>query len=174
MRRPLSSGAQMRPPAAVVAKLWPPAAIDAQLRPSASVKALMRPPPAVDAELRPPTAADAQLRPPASVEALMWPPRSDDGFMQPPSTTAQTRLVQSGGHILHASRFGDLLPLLPGHGGHGIDPQDSLQVYEDSFPDDVSTPFEDMANNDMFVNGMMESTLYCYKWFSILPVHCCC
>jgi hypothetical protein len=137
----------------------------AQMRRPLSSGAQMRPPAAVVAKLWPPAAFDAQLRPSASVEALMRPP---------PAVDAELRLAQSGGHILHANRFGDLLPLLPGHGGHGIDPQDSLQVYEDSFPDDVSAPFEDMANNDMFVNGMMESTLYCYKWFSILPVHCCC
>jgi hypothetical protein len=91
--------------------------------------------------------------------------------MRPPSTTAQTLLAQSAGaHILQASRFGDLLP---GHGGHDIDPQESLHVYEDSFPDNVSAPFEDMANNNMFGNGTMETTLHCYKWFGILPVHGC-
>jgi hypothetical protein len=45
-----------------------------------------------------------------------------------------------------------------------------MGVYENSFP---AASFEDIANNDMFVNGMMETSLHCYKWLTILPVHGC-
>jgi hypothetical protein len=159
MRRPLSSGVQMQPPLSVNAQLRQPAAVDAVMQPPPKGDVQMRPPLSVDAQLRQPTAVDALMRPPANGDVQMRPPRSVATFMRPPSTTAQTRLAQSaGGHILQASRFGDT-----------VDSQ-QMGVYENSFP---AASFEDIANNDMFVNGMMETSLHCYKWLTILPIHGC-
>ncbi|CAD6233065.1 unnamed protein product [Miscanthus lutarioriparius] len=149
MRRPLSSGVQMRPPLSVDAQLRQPAAVDAVMQPPPTGDVQMRPPLSVDTHLRQPTAVDALMRPPANGDVQMRPPRSVATFMRPPSTTAQTRLAQSaGGHILQAIRFGDT-----------VDSQ-QMGVYENSFP---AASFEDMANNDMFVNELPSQHLTALK-----------